>query len=88
MVMATVKKRKHSHSITSKAIGKSKDPLLQIIGLAGAKPSDITKDHNKVLYEGLKEETIKRIDGARERVRKSHVSHEKVTREFLRWRSR
>ena len=26
------------------------DPLLQIIGLIKAKPSDITKHHNKILY--------------------------------------
>jgi len=32
----------------------------------------------------LKEEVIKRINEARERVKKSYVAHEKVTREFLR----
>ena len=32
----------------------------------------------------LKEEVIMRINEARERVKKSYVAHEKVTREFLR----
>ncbi|MEM2289753.1 MAG: AbrB/MazE/SpoVT family DNA-binding domain-containing protein [Candidatus Hadarchaeales archaeon] len=26
------------------------DPLLQMIGLLEAEPSDVTKDHNKILY--------------------------------------
>jgi len=78
-------KKKHSNPVTSKVIGKSKeDPLLQMIGLVEAKESDVTKDHNKVLYGGLRGETIKKIYGARKRARKGCVPHERVVREFLR----
>jgi len=31
-------------------IKSKEDPLLQIIGMADGKPSDVTRDHNKVLY--------------------------------------
>jgi AbrB family looped-hinge helix DNA binding protein len=29
---------------------KTKDPLLRMVGLVEAEPSDVTRDHNKILY--------------------------------------
>ena len=75
MGMVMVKEKKHAVQ--------SKDSLLQIIGLVEARKSDVTKDHNRILYGKLRKGTIKRIDTARKRMKKSYVPHEKVMREFL-----
>lgn len=85
MGMVVVKEKKHPNPVTLKADEKSgKDPLLQAIGLVDAEPSDITRDHNRILYGNLRKGTIKRIHAARKRMKKSYVSHEEVMREFLR----
>lgn len=79
------KEKKHLNPVTLRLDEKSgKDPLLQIIGLAQSRKTDVTKDHDEILYGNLSRETIRKFNGARKRMRKVYVPHEKVKREFLR----